>query len=114
MLLQPATTAVGMEPKAEGELGEVSGFKTEMSHWNNVVADYPDVFAEPGMPAERETKHRIELRLSAGISTVCLLLSWQKSEGSWMATWGQVGPAHPVHPIVHQSSSLGRRLVNLG
>ena len=28
MLLQPATTAVGMEPKAEGELGEVSGFKT--------------------------------------------------------------------------------------
>ena len=61
MLLQPATTAAGMEPKAEGELGEVSGFETETSRWNNVVADYPDVFAEPGMPAERETKHRIEL-----------------------------------------------------
>ena len=61
MLLQPATTTVGMEPKAEGELGEVSGFKTEMYHWNNIVADYPDVFAEPGMPAELETKHRIEL-----------------------------------------------------
>ena len=60
MLLQPATTAVGMEPKAEGELGEVSGLETEMSHWNNVVDDYP-VFAEPGLPAERETKHRIEL-----------------------------------------------------
>ena len=44
MLLQPATTAVDMEPKAEGELGEVSGFKTEMSRGNNVVADYPDVF----------------------------------------------------------------------
>ena len=61
MLLQPATTAVGMEPKAEGKLGEVSGFETETSRWNNVVADYPDVFAEPGMPAERETKHKIEL-----------------------------------------------------
>ena len=61
MLLQPDTTAVGMEPKAEGELGEVSGFETETSRWNSVVADYPDVFAEPGMPAERETKHRIEL-----------------------------------------------------
>ena len=61
MLLQPANTAVGMEPKVEDELGEVSGFEIEASCWNNVVADYPDVFAEPGMPAERETKHRIEL-----------------------------------------------------
>ena len=61
MLLQPATTAVGMNLKAEGELGEVSSFETETSCWNNVVADYPDVFAEPGMPAERETKHKIEL-----------------------------------------------------
>ena len=60
-MLQPATTAVGMELKAEGKLREVSGFETETSHWNNVVADYPDVFAEPGMPAERETKYRIEL-----------------------------------------------------
>ena len=60
-MLQPDTTAVGMEPKAEGELGEVSGFKTETSHWNNVVADYPDVFAALGIPAERETKNKIEL-----------------------------------------------------
>ena len=61
MLLQPANTAVSMEPKAEGKLGEVSGFETETSHWNNVVAHYPDVFAEPWMPAEQETKHKIEL-----------------------------------------------------
>ena len=53
VLLQPDTTAVGMEPKAEAELGEVSGCETGMHHWNNVVADYPDVFAEPGMPAEQ-------------------------------------------------------------
>ena len=39
----------------------ISGFETETSCWNNVVADYSDVFAEPGMPAERETKHKIEL-----------------------------------------------------
>ena len=39
MLLQPATTAVGIEAKAEGELGEVSGFETEIFRWNNVVAD---------------------------------------------------------------------------
>ena len=50
-----------MELKAEGELGEVSGFEIETSHYNNVVADYPDVFAEPGMSAERETKHKIDL-----------------------------------------------------
>ena len=61
MLLQPATTAVGMEPKVEGELGEVSGFEAQTSRWNNIVADYPDVLAEPRMPAERETKHKIEL-----------------------------------------------------
>ena len=60
-MLQPASTVVGMEPKAEGELGEVSGFESEASHWNNVVADYPDVFAEPRMPTEWETKHKIEL-----------------------------------------------------
>ena len=53
MLLQPATTAVGIDPKVKSELGEVSGFETETSRWNSVVADYPDVFAEPGMPAER-------------------------------------------------------------
>ena len=35
--------------------------ETETSCWNKVVADHPDVFAEPGMPAERETKHKIEL-----------------------------------------------------
>ena len=50
-----------MEPKAGGELGEGSGVEPEASRWNNVVSDYPDVFAEPGMPAERETKHKIEL-----------------------------------------------------
>ena len=61
MLLQPATTAVGMETKAEGAMGEVFGFETRTSRCYNLVADYPGVFAEPGMPAERETKHRIEL-----------------------------------------------------
>ena len=61
MLLQPASTAVGMEPKAGGELGAASKFEPEAYRWNSVVADYPDVFAEPGMPAERGTKHKIEL-----------------------------------------------------
>ena len=61
MLLQPATTAISMEQKAEGELGVVPGIKTEASRWGNVVADYPDVFAELRMPAEWETKHKIEL-----------------------------------------------------
>ena len=68
MLLQPTTTAVGHEPKAGGELGAASeqlpvasGQLPEAARWNSVVSDYPDVFAEPGMPAERGTKHRIEL-----------------------------------------------------
>ena len=79
MLLQPATTAVGMEPKAEGELGEVSGFEKETSRWNNVVIDYPDVFAEPGLPADGKLSTGLNcylvLRLSTGVSTECLLLS---------------------------------------
>ena len=68
MLLQPTTTAVGHEPKAGGELGAASGQLPvasgqlpEAARWNSVVSDYPDVFAEPGMPAERGTKHKIEL-----------------------------------------------------
>ena len=61
MLLQPTTTAVGREPKAEGELGVASEELPEASRWDGVVSDYPDAFAEPGMPAERGTKHKIEL-----------------------------------------------------
>ena len=53
-------------------------------------------------------------RLSTGVSTVCLLQNLQKCVGSLMNTWGKAGSAHPVHPMVHLSSSLGRRLVNLG
>ena len=65
MLLQPATTPVGMESKAEGEAGEVSGFGTETFRRNKVVDDYPDVFAEPGIPVEWETKNKIELLCGA-------------------------------------------------
>ena len=42
-------------------MGAASEVEAEAFHWDSVVADYPDVFAEPGMPAERGTKHKIEL-----------------------------------------------------
>ena len=104
MLLQPATTAVGMEPRAEGKLGEVSGFETETSRWNNVVADYPDMFLIWGCQLSGKQSRRLNcylvLCLDTGISTVCLLLSWQKSDGSWMITWVKAGSVHPVNPMV--------------
>ena len=118
MLLKPATTAAGREPKAEGILGEVSGFETETFCWKKVVADYADVLLSRGcqLSGKQSTKLScyLVLCLSTGDSTVYLLLSWQKSGGSWMITWGKAASICLVHPMVLQSSSLGRRLVSFG
>ena len=37
----------------------------ETSRWNNLVAEFADVFELSGMPAERKTMHRIKLEPGA-------------------------------------------------
>ena len=33
----------------------------DTTQWNSIIAEYSDVFEPPGMPAERDTVHRIKL-----------------------------------------------------
>ena len=41
--------------------GEGSAGTTEPTHWENMVAEYIDVFEPRGIPAERDTLHRIKV-----------------------------------------------------
>ena len=45
---------------AEGDV--VSDSRNDAMHWNSIIAEYSDVFEPPGMPAERDTVHKIELK----------------------------------------------------
>ena len=42
-------------------MGEGSAGSAEPTRWENVVAEYADMFEPPGMPAERDTMHRIKV-----------------------------------------------------
>ena len=44
---------------AEGDMASDS--RDYATHWNSIVAEYSNVFEPPGMPAERDTVHQIEL-----------------------------------------------------
>ena len=46
-------------------VGKDSGNITEASCWNNLKAEFVDVFEPPGMPAEGKTMHIIELEPGA-------------------------------------------------
>ena len=61
MLIQPTSHVVAMEADTCAGAGEGSGIKREASCWNNLVAESADIFGPPGMHAERNTVHRIEL-----------------------------------------------------
>lgn len=61
MLLQPADSAVDMESKAQSGAEVDSESLSESARWQRIVEMYSDVFEPPGMPAERQTKHSIEL-----------------------------------------------------
>ena len=50
-----------MEANTRAGVGEDSVNVVEAFRWNNLVAEYTDVFEPPGMPAEHNTVHRIEL-----------------------------------------------------
>ena len=65
MLVQPASHVVAMEADTCAGAGEDSVIDPETTRWNNLVAEFADVFEPPGMPAERDTVHRIELEPGA-------------------------------------------------
>ena len=61
MLIQPATHVVATEADTCAEGDVVSGASNDATRWNAIVTEYSDVFEPPGMPAERDTVHQIEL-----------------------------------------------------
>ena len=61
MLIQPATHVVATEADTCAEGDVASGACNDATRWNSIVTEYSDVFEPPGMPAERDTVHRIEL-----------------------------------------------------
>lgn len=65
MLVQPTSDVAAMEADTCAGVGEGSGLNTGASCWNNLVAEFADVFELPGMPAECKTVHRIELQPGA-------------------------------------------------
>ena len=56
---------VAIEADMCAGVGESSMLETKTSHWNNLIAEFADVFEPPGMPAEYETMHRIKLQPGA-------------------------------------------------
>ena len=65
MLVQSASHMFAMEADMRAGAGEGSGLKLEASCWNKLVSEFADVLKRPGMPAERNTVHRIKLELGA-------------------------------------------------
>ena len=64
MLVQPSSHMVAKEADTCASAGEGSG-TPEAARWNDLVTEFADVFEPPGMPAERNTVHRIELEPGA-------------------------------------------------
>ena len=61
MLVQPLSHVVAMEADTCARVGEGSAGSAEPSCWENVVAEYADMFEPPGMPADRDTVHCIKV-----------------------------------------------------
>ena len=61
MLVQPSSHMVAMEADKRARAGEGSAGSAEPSRWENMVAEYADVFEPPGIPADRDTVHCIKV-----------------------------------------------------
>ena len=57
-----ASTCAGAEGLEVCTASEPSCTASEPSHWSKLVDEYSDVFEPPGMPAERDIVHKIELK----------------------------------------------------
>ena len=61
VLVQPSSHVVAMEADTCARVWEGSAGAAEPSCWENVAAEYADMFEPPGMPADRETVHQIKV-----------------------------------------------------
>ena len=61
MLVQLSSHMIAMEADKCTRAGEDSAGTAEPTHWENMVAEYADVFEPPGMPADRNTVHCIKV-----------------------------------------------------
>ena len=61
MLVQLSSHVVAMEAYTGTRAGEGSAGSAELSRSENMIAEYADVFEPPGMLADRETVHCIEV-----------------------------------------------------
>ena len=85
MLVQPSSHVVAMEADTCARAGDGSAGTAEPTNWENLVAEYANVFEPPGMPAERDTVHRIKVQLGSGppyrqqycISAAKIMEIWQ-------------------------------------
>ena len=65
MLVQPTSHVVAMKADTCAGAGEGSELQPETSCWNNLVAEFADVFELPEMPADCDTVQRIKLEPGA-------------------------------------------------
>ena len=61
MLVPPTSHVIAMEAGSCTGVEKGSAGTTKPFCWENVVAEYADMFEPPGMPAERDTVHRIKV-----------------------------------------------------
>ena len=63
MLLHPTSHVAAMEASTcAGVEGSEVCTASEPSRWSKLINEYLDVFEPPGMPAERDIVHKIELK----------------------------------------------------
>ena len=61
MLVKPSSHMVAMEADTCARAGEGSAGAAEPSRWENMVAEYADMFEPPGMPADKEIVYQIKV-----------------------------------------------------
>ena len=95
MLVQPSSNVVAMEADTCTGAGEGSAGSAKPSRWENVVAEYVDVFEPPGMLADRDTMQCIEVEPGSEPpfrqQYWYLLLNLQKSGVSWTSISNRAG-----------------------
>ena len=62
MLLHPTGHMAAMEVSTYAGVEGSKVCTASASRWSQIVDEYADIFEPPGMPAERDIVHKIELK----------------------------------------------------
>ena len=62
MLLHPTGHVAAMEASMCAGVEGSEVCTASASHWSQIVDEYSDLFKPPGLPAERDIVHKIELK----------------------------------------------------